>query len=150
MILNYEKPSVKKWMALEADQAIAVFGMPWDWLSGNVDPRTTFSSVSSPSLNRIRPIWIVTSLTLSFFGFFPQIWIFVLHFCSLYSSNVRAEKGSILDDWAASSTLRVGLSSFVPFVNPQREQNILLLRPWLHETGTTSYRSPYRCLFLFT
>ena len=45
-------------------------------------------------------------------------------FRSLFSSNVRAEQGRFLADWAASSTLRVGLSSFVPFVNPQTRQNL--------------------------
>ena len=125
---------------LEADQAIAVAGVAF---SGYVDPRTIFSS---PSFNRIRPIFSL----FSFLGFSaqpPKSWSSFLSFSlsvfikceSRARGRARAlpcrlggfqhtEGGAIFICTICQSTEATEFASVIIF-DPQREQNILLLTP---------------------
>ena len=143
MILNYEKPSVKKWMALEADRAIAVFGMPWFWLTWPTN-HLQFSIFQSYQADLNRDF--INLLTLLFPRFLSRLNL-DLRSCTfryLFSSNVRAEPGGrarALPCRLGGFQHTEGGAIFVPVVNPQtrqdlasvinsdpqREQNILLL-----------------------
>ena len=97
-------------------------------LSGNVDPRITFSS---SSFNLIRPICMVTSLSLfSFFAFFPDLLLINLEFrffpfFSLHSSKVSGVLWChfFSEESISNSATHKESSSFTPVVNPQLWQN---------------------------